>query len=123
MGFYIHSCHKMRYKGEYEPSEILCPSTLRFCYLKSCLAKLEKNVFIQLSDEKEIIIDDHNIIHSEFEDIFKSVRLEIRGENITLHDFLYKWITKSYLDQYKLLFIGLVMTFGKSTVKNVLFKY
>jgi arginine-tRNA-protein transferase len=25
MGFYIHSCPKMRYKAEYAPSELLCP--------------------------------------------------------------------------------------------------
>lgn len=25
MGFYIHSCHKMRYKADYAPSDLLCP--------------------------------------------------------------------------------------------------
>ena len=30
MGFYIHSCEKMRYKGEYKPSELLCPTTLQW---------------------------------------------------------------------------------------------
>lgn len=25
LGFYIHSCQKMRYKAEYKPSELLCP--------------------------------------------------------------------------------------------------
>ena len=25
MGFYIPTCHKMRYKGEYSPSDLLCP--------------------------------------------------------------------------------------------------
>lgn len=27
MGFYIHSCAKMRYKAEYRPSQLLCPVT------------------------------------------------------------------------------------------------
>ena len=27
MGYYIHSCPKMRYKGDYKPSELLCPVT------------------------------------------------------------------------------------------------
>lgn len=27
MGFYIHSCHKMRYKAQYDPSWLLCPQT------------------------------------------------------------------------------------------------
>lgn len=28
MGFYIHSCHKMRYKADYHPSDLLCPERL-----------------------------------------------------------------------------------------------
>lgn len=27
LGFYIHKCKKMRYKGQFEPSEILCTET------------------------------------------------------------------------------------------------
>ena len=31
MGFYVHSCHKMRYKAEYHPSDLLCPE--RLCWV------------------------------------------------------------------------------------------
>ena len=31
MGYYIHSCHKMRYKADYEPSDLLCPE--RLCWI------------------------------------------------------------------------------------------
>ena len=27
LGYYIHSCHKMRYKGDYKPSQLLCHET------------------------------------------------------------------------------------------------
>ncbi len=27
MGFYIHTCSKMRYKAAYQPSDLLCPET------------------------------------------------------------------------------------------------
>ena len=121
MGFYIHSCPKMRYKGEYEPSEILCPVTLRFCDLKSSIDKLEKNVFIQL-EEKESIIDDHNVKPEEFEEIFKLMKVDFRNKIMSIYDFL-KIITKSYYEQYKSLFRNLIITFGKSTVKNLIFKY
>jgi arginine-tRNA-protein transferase len=30
MGFYIHTCEKMKYKGEYKPSDLLCPTTLQW---------------------------------------------------------------------------------------------
>lgn len=31
MGFYIHSCHKMQYKADYHPSDLLCPE--RLCWV------------------------------------------------------------------------------------------
>eukprot|EP00158_Paraphelidium_tribonemae_P007155 Partr_v1_DN28132_c1_g1_i2_m56128 putative Involved in the post-translational conjugation of arginine to the N-terminal aspartate or glutamate of a protein. This arginylation is required for degradation of the protein via the ubiquitin pathway. Does not arginylate cysteine residues (By similarity) len=30
LGYYIHGCSKMRYKGQFLPSEILCPTTLEW---------------------------------------------------------------------------------------------
>ena len=43
MGYYIHSCIKMRYKGEYKPSELLCPTTLQWYSLEHCMPLL--NIF------------------------------------------------------------------------------
>eukprot|EP00816_Leptocylindrus_hargravesii_P009446 CAMPEP_0196822446 /NCGR_PEP_ID=MMETSP1362-20130617/83539_1 /TAXON_ID=163516 /ORGANISM="Leptocylindrus danicus, Strain CCMP1856" /LENGTH=847 /DNA_ID=CAMNT_0042202007 /DNA_START=22 /DNA_END=2565 /DNA_ORIENTATION=- len=40
LGFYIHSCQKMRYKAEYKPSELLCPvskSWVEYEQAKECL--------------------------------------------------------------------------------------
>ncbi|KAK4055081.1 Arginyl-tRNA--protein transferase 1 [Microbotryomycetes sp. JL201] len=41
MGFYIHSCPKMRYKGEYHPSSLLDPETNEYYPLQTCLAMLD----------------------------------------------------------------------------------
>jgi arginine-tRNA-protein transferase len=30
LGFYIHSCQKMKYKAEYKPSDLLCPTTKKW---------------------------------------------------------------------------------------------
>ena len=49
MGFYIHSCKKMRYKGEYEPSELLCPTALDWHPYKESVTLLEKNKFSPLN--------------------------------------------------------------------------
>ena len=32
LGFYIYSCPKMRYKGDYSPSYLADPVTKHFCY-------------------------------------------------------------------------------------------
>merc|ERR1712182_114695 len=31
LGYYIHSCAKMRYKSSFRPSCLLCPTTLTWC--------------------------------------------------------------------------------------------
>lgn len=41
MGYYIHSCHKMRYKGEYKPSQLLDPGTNIFHPIETVVPILE----------------------------------------------------------------------------------
>jgi hypothetical protein len=51
MGFYIHTCQKMRYKGEYEPSQLLCPVTHTWVDLDAdCRRILDKHRFACLAD-------------------------------------------------------------------------
>jgi len=42
MGFYIHSCQKMRYKGEYHPSFLADPEEYTWFPLDTCRSLLEK---------------------------------------------------------------------------------
>ncbi|XP_031109118.1 arginyl-tRNA--protein transferase 2-like [Ipomoea triloba] len=50
MGYYIHSCNKMRYKAAYSPSELLCP--LRYTWVPFEIAKplLDRKPYVVLSD-------------------------------------------------------------------------
>ncbi|KAF4357416.1 hypothetical protein F8388_017869 [Cannabis sativa] len=50
LGFYIHSCNKMRYKAAYRPSELLCP--LRYEWVSFDVARpyLDKKAYVVLSD-------------------------------------------------------------------------
>ncbi|CAN6350847.1 unnamed protein product [Urochloa humidicola] len=50
LGYYIHSCNKMRYKAAYRPSELLCP--VRYEWVHYDLAKplLDKSQYSVLSD-------------------------------------------------------------------------
>lgn len=49
MGFYIHSCQKMRYKKEYPPSYLLCPETYEWVPVESCLRALSENKYCRLN--------------------------------------------------------------------------
>ena len=50
MGFYIHTCPKMSYKGSYSPSFLLCPERLTWVPLELCRPVLDKNKYARLSD-------------------------------------------------------------------------
>lgn len=50
LGYYIHSCRKMRYKAAYRPSELLCP--LRYQWVPYDIARplLDRKPYVTLSD-------------------------------------------------------------------------
>ncbi|XP_032889696.1 arginyl-tRNA--protein transferase 1 isoform X5 [Amblyraja radiata] len=50
MGFYIHSCPKMKYKGQYYPSELLCPETYNWVPIEKCRAKLDQSEYSRLHE-------------------------------------------------------------------------
>jgi len=48
MGFYVDNCQKMRYKGEFQPSELLCPQNYLWVPMKDCILNKSHN-FLSLS--------------------------------------------------------------------------
>ncbi|KAM6444152.1 arginyl-tRNA--protein transferase 1 isoform 4-T4 [Liasis olivaceus] len=54
MGFYIHSCPKMRYKGQYRPSDLLCPETYTWIPLEQCLPCLERSKYSRLNQDLKV---------------------------------------------------------------------
>ena len=51
MGYYVHECPKMRYKGQYFPSFLLCPESYQFIPIETCRPKLDANRYARLNDE------------------------------------------------------------------------
>lgn len=48
MGFYIDTCQKMKYKGEFHPSELLCPESYIWVPILDCLTNKSHN-FLELA--------------------------------------------------------------------------
>ncbi len=116
MGYYIHTCQKSVYKGEFFPSEVICPVTHNFVPLNSVKEILDKNKFSRLTDEKK----NENIDLSENEkiSIFKDVEVKTSGKDVSLYDLM-NISNKSSSSTNKIKeFIDNV---GK-TVKNIIFK-
>jgi len=49
MGYYIHSCPKMRYKGQYVPSFLACPETYQWISIDRCRILLDVNKYSRFS--------------------------------------------------------------------------
>ncbi|XP_066285370.1 arginyl-tRNA--protein transferase 1-like isoform X2 [Branchiostoma lanceolatum] len=50
MGFYIHTCSKMKYKGNYDPSFLLCPEVYSWVPVEKCRPKLDASNYARLED-------------------------------------------------------------------------
>lgn len=49
MGYYIHSCVKMRYKAQFKPSFLLCPEVFTWQLITDeLLKKLDQHKYLQL---------------------------------------------------------------------------
>uniref|UniRef100_A0A3Q3M9X8 Arginyl-tRNA--protein transferase 1 n=1 Tax=Mastacembelus armatus TaxID=205130 RepID=A0A3Q3M9X8_9TELE len=53
LGFYIHSCPKMRYKGQYQPSDLLCPETYVWVPIERCVPQLENSRYARLNQDPD----------------------------------------------------------------------
>ncbi|XP_015202277.2 arginyl-tRNA--protein transferase 1 isoform X5 [Lepisosteus oculatus] len=51
LGFYIHSCPKMRYKGQYRPSDLLCPETFVWVPIERCLPRLDHSRYSRFHED------------------------------------------------------------------------
>ncbi|XP_044759815.1 arginyl-tRNA--protein transferase 1 [Coccinella septempunctata] len=52
MGFYVHSCKKMRYKGNMHPSDLLCPETYQWFPIEKCLEQLDKTKYCRFNEDQ-----------------------------------------------------------------------
>ncbi|KAF8639714.1 hypothetical protein AX17_000976 [Amanita inopinata Kibby_2008] len=88
MGYYIHSCQKMRYKGEYSPSYLADPVSYQWYPLKECIPLLERYRYACFSDPDRSIHGtaepDDDSYPPVGEDALQAVRvkLEHRGRTI-----------------------------------------
>ncbi|KAK9719464.1 Arginine-tRNA-protein transferase, C terminus [Popillia japonica] len=58
MGFYIHSCPKMRYKGRLVPSDLLCPVTYKWYPITECIPKLEQSKYCRFNEDPKAVDED-----------------------------------------------------------------
>lgn len=55
MGFYIHSCCKMRYKGKFLPSDLLCPEVRTWHPIQQAMKLLDVNKYSRLNPDETVV--------------------------------------------------------------------
>lgn len=87
MGFYIHSCPKMRYKGNFSPSYLLCPETYTWHPVEKCKPLLDKSKYCRLEQDdcredgnKVSNLDDVLILYNRKVTTYKRYR-ELKGDS------------------------------------------
>ena len=100
MGFYIDNCQKMKYKGEYHPTEILDIFTLNFVNLDDVKNVIKDNKCHKLSNEKtrEDFIQFNN---DEIENIVKNMNIKFRGKMVNVNLFIDRCIIEKYRDMIR----------------------
>ena len=58
MGFYIDGCEKMKYKADYRPSQLLCPTTFQWYDLEASLPLLRLHKFTPLDSQLALKMSD-----------------------------------------------------------------
>jgi len=73
MGYYIHSCQKMKYKARFRPSFIACPETFNWFPTSFSLPILDKTVYSRLDSKNA---KDKNAINFTINDL-KNARSQL----------------------------------------------
>ena len=89
MGYYIQSCPKMRYKGDYEPSELLCPESYQWVSLTDDVRKqLENNAYRHLSDIPGAMIRENRTLSLPALPAVRNQRVCVFGNGMTFEAYL-----------------------------------
>ena len=120
LGFYIQSCHKMVYKGDYGPSELLCPITYKWVTLDENVRTLiEKNeTSSQISPKEWEIIDEMKFKDEEeiLKLIDKKIRIALNERNVAIKD-----LKSPYDKTFQNLFKILMKIWGKKVIDYLYF--
>jgi arginyl-tRNA--protein-N-Asp/Glu arginylyltransferase len=61
LGFYIHNIQKMKYKAQYEPSELLCPLTYKYHLMKDVLKLVDHDTKVEDFSKRVLRFSDQKL--------------------------------------------------------------
>ncbi|CAF2520543.1 unnamed protein product [Rotaria sp. Silwood2] len=100
LGFYVHTCVKMRYKGQYKPSFLLCPETYTWHSIEKCIPLLNAHKYARFESDP-IKVDENEETNVE------QLKLRVGRQVVTPLEF------QAYNERYFFHVLELLKTFAK----------
>eukprot|EP00547_Thalassionema_nitzschioides_P015577 CAMPEP_0194249084 /NCGR_PEP_ID=MMETSP0158-20130606/19722_1 /TAXON_ID=33649 /ORGANISM="Thalassionema nitzschioides, Strain L26-B" /LENGTH=601 /DNA_ID=CAMNT_0038985529 /DNA_START=1 /DNA_END=1806 /DNA_ORIENTATION=+ len=93
LGYYIHSCSKMRYKIDYQPSQLLCPSTFKWVDATEAQAKLkeespERHCCVLYTADPYFSLEEQEELRRE--EAIKHISLDVGLDSVVTIDMLHE---------------------------------
>lgn len=120
LGFYAHTCKKMRYKGFFSPSYLLCPEIYTWHPIEMCVELLERKKYSRFANKDAIERDKTESVND--------VRIRVKfskdsGVKIFKFGDFCEYLNPGYVPQFRHLIEGYCKLFGNEFSKNVLIKF
>ncbi len=93
LGYYIHDCIKSVYKGDYCPSELLCPETFTWVPLEKARPIVAKNGYSRLADPGVEVAADMRFSAEDIARIMNDTIIVTPDSIIPFNDVTKKWKT------------------------------
>lgn len=116
LGYYIQDCQKMVYKGDYEPAELLCPTTYTWVALDAEMRKKVEKKESRLSGKDAKLIEDMDFSGANMEKFVKDkIKLNINGPIKLIQ------LNKQYQQYFLNAFKDIVPSIGRNLSNSFVF--
>jgi arginine-tRNA-protein transferase len=116
MGFYCHTCPKMKYKSQYSPSQLLCPVTYNWVDLDLVTHILEENKTTQLSNENKL--EEVDLKDADIKEILSFLQLIYKNSEFGVLDFIKNYIRGSSRDVLINCLKNFILRVGKKNIMD-----
>lgn len=118
MGFFSYTCQKLKYKGEYFSTELLCPVNYNFVELSKIVHLIKDNKYVRLTDENDTKNLEFNITKTELETIKNELVLYYQEKEFKLMFFVNNYISEKFRKDLIKNVELLIHLIGKNNIKE-----
>ncbi|RNA23215.1 arginyl-tRNA-- transferase 1-like isoform X2 [Brachionus plicatilis] len=124
LGFYVHTCIKMRYKAFYYPSYLLCPEVYTWHPIEECIKILNTSKYSRFAPREKgnhTITEDQDQIEN-VENV--KIKFSVRGHSrmINFQEFC-NFLNPNYIPEFTNLVLNYCKLFGKTVSERIVINF